>query len=225
MKNPFKNAGAGEANPQPEITSKSPIEDPSPGEDGVVLGERRATFEAHELKYIDEQLLLYKPLKKKAPGAAVFIDEAVRTEIELQRHNARVSKKRQEFQKTQKDVDAEWLIKMDRVGEGLMTRHTDALKAIGQLPKDHLMVTKEVDTTLSQVWLRYAKEIRRRNSVGNPIGRPSDAALELAESKGLKPSKYKTKPMPESERMKVVEEIESRPIEDESESTEEQTDE
>ncbi len=96
---------------------------------------------------------------------------------------------------------------MDKVREGLMRRYTDALEVIGYLPKDSIQQAAETGSdTLSAMHLAYISEINKRRAVQQPVGRPSQDAIELAENVGMNPAKYDTtgSTIPETDRDEIL---------------------
>ncbi len=184
-----------------------PPEDPEESEH--LLGRARSSFLPYEQAYILELMDGYLGMLEKHPSVRAFVNEIILTDIEMQRHDKAVEKEREKWVGKATDENSQWLLKQDKVRASIMKRHTAALEAIGALPKDTMQNVKK-DETLSDVHLRYAKEIRERKARGQRIGEPSEEAKELLRADGKDVMKYRTESMVSDEdRDAAIESIES----------------
>lgn len=172
--------------------SRSEEKAPSdPNESQHLLGRPRSSFQAYEQTYIAELMDGYLGMLEKHPSVRAFVNEIILTDIEMQRHDKAVERERDKWIGKTTDEQSQWLLKQDKVRASIMKRHVGALEAIGALPKDTMQNVKK-DETLSDVHLRYVKEIRERRERGQKIGEPSDEAKALLNADGKDVAKYVT---------------------------------
>lgn len=150
----------------------------------------------------------YLDVLKKNPSSRVFVEEIVLTAVEMQRHDAQVSRERAKWGTQLTDANTQYLLKADKVRCALLDRHKDALSAIGFLPKDQLM-KDEPAKTLSDIYKAYAQEINQRRRAGDKIGKPSVEAVELARKKDMDPERYGADALPDDVRDELLDELET----------------
>ncbi len=80
------------------------------------------------------------------------------------------------------DEQIERLAEMDKTRDKLLERYMKASKHLGEVESDD----PAEDLTLSGAHARYIKELDERRKSGQPIGRPSALAIQLAERANMK---------------------------------------
>lgn len=206
---PAKKKKKDETMEAPAAPPAPPATDPEDVE-AYLLGQPVTSFRPDEKEFIDEQMAQFLSVMKKNPGAKVFVTEIILTSVEMQRHDANVMRQRAVWGAAKlTEENTQWLLRMAKVRDSLLTRHTAALEAIGALPKDAMMRDAEPDECMADVHRKYAAELKARRASGQGVGRPTDDALKLAASKGHDPARYRAEPLPESVHEEVIVEIES----------------
>lgn len=155
----------------------------------IKLGRPPTSWNEKEHAYIDEQMAQYLDILKTNPSTRKFVEEAITADIEMQRHDRMVERQRRQWPKLLDDEQTAWVLKQDKHRSGLMKRYTDALEAIGAMPKSNVDESLK-DESLSDVHVRYANEIALRKTKGQRVGQISREAHQLATSEGLDVNRY-----------------------------------
>lgn len=154
-----------------------------------LLGIPAAEFNPNERKMIRDVIEEYQEIVKVSPASKIYVEEAARCVVELERYHFKVNQVRKRMKPADAAKNADILIEMDKERQLLIKRYTAALDAIGALPKDTLMQAS-ADDSLSAIHLRYREEIERLKSEGRIPGMLSQEATDLARSVGLDPKRY-----------------------------------
>lgn len=156
-----------------------------------IIGQPQTNFSAREQSYISEHLSRYIQIINKSPGHEHFVNEILLSDIDLQRHDAAVAKKRTLHKKgvVTEEKFLKYMREMQQIREVLMKRYRNALEAIGLLPKD-TEGDVEYEETLVDVQDRYILELNKYRKRSQEVGDVTDDAKDLAFREGLDPTKY-----------------------------------
>lgn len=166
---------------QAPVTSPAvapPVQQP-PDDEAVLLGVPESGYSPAERTFIHERLREYMEIMERSPQCRIWVNEALRLNVELQRHDTMVAAERA------KGASIKWMGDMAKIRMGLMRQLTDCLEAIGELPKNKAAENAR-RATLADVHRRYLEELKVRRDTGQPLGSPTDAARELAEAEGVR---------------------------------------
>lgn len=163
----------------------------------MILGRPSDQFKDHEKQYIDSQMARFFSIMSRQPGAKVFVDEVIITDLEMRRLDEQLANLTPipQHDKQRSTIEGR--------RAALMSRHVEALKNLGALPKDSLL-TDDAPECLADLYVRYAVEIRTRQ---NPVGTLSVEAAELARAKGLNVERYAVDALPADKRQAVLESV------------------
>jgi len=151
----------------------------------MVIGRPESSFAPDEITYIERRELAYKEILQN-PASRIFVDELLRSEIELRRHDATM---RNAPKKDQNDMS--WQSKMTKRREDLYRQFALNCDCLGIMPKDKQFEIAQGEI-FTDIHKKYLAELNRRRSTGDRIGSASKSAKSLAESIGLEAEKYQS---------------------------------
>lgn len=210
-------APAREPDPEPPSAPPAPAPEPEPPPASAsthepapiseyLLGQPASFFVEPERVYIRSRMREYMEILRGVPSARAFVDQAIMTEIELQRHDRQCSEAKVRHM-NDGEIDASWLMKMSKRKRELISQLDEALEALGEQPKTR-REHGEAEATLTDVHRRYLEELKLRRETGQPVGRPTAAALSLATSDGRDLARYGTKALPDAALNDTIEALE-----------------
>lgn len=166
-----------------EITLPGPMIEPSTE---TMINRPKSYFTQAEQEYISEQLKIYREASR-GPMDMVVINEAVATDIELQRVYRQLAMLEPDGQISVTGMRAKQRAELGKRRDELVDRWLDL--------KKHLKDAFTGDTgpkTLADIHVKYKKILDARRNGGEVIvGAPSQEALALAQAEGLDPERYK----------------------------------
>lgn len=167
-----------------------PRPETAPGErDKLVMGFPPKDLTDEDLEYIKEEQERYEVFLKRH-GTRAYVEEAIRTTI-LMRHNTRKVAEVESRFEHQDDEDGRLRAMkiLDKERADLMKRHTQALEALGALPKE-TMQDVDRDETIGDIYVRYIGEIKALKARGQRVGEPSAEARNLLRRDGQDPGEF-----------------------------------
>ena len=205
---------------EPDLTLPTPPPPPPPPEEEKrgdpkerVLGKTGDTFTLEEIEYIKEHLKQFSREVDGDPRSIAIINNAIYADILVQRLDAEMERLERN-RKTDPDVDKK-ITPLYKRRSQLWDDYCDNLEKLGAMPKDRKNTAR--DDALSEVYAKYIAELDRRRANNWPLGRPSDAAIALANELGdrgpakvpVRPEILKSDILPDEQRKDFVDAKES----------------
>lgn len=167
--------------------------DPDPEDDepagSTKLGIPISTFTPEEISYIDdrESDILNQLGTANRSSAQPLVNEVILCDVEIRRLDAEMSKKRRRERDMSKLATELKPLKADR--KEFMDRMLEAMKNLGIMPKDYIQ-TDTAASSLTDLWVKYRKELDSRRREGWKIGQLSPEAQKLCVEVGAVPENY-----------------------------------
>lgn len=179
-------------NPEPALAlDYKPVADVveiKKAESKAVLGRPVDFYNEEELSLISCRQKTYMEDRGNDPAAEIFINQALASEIELQRidHECAILEPNGKVDLSKDAVKDKLLL--GKLRKEAFTKLTEALEHLGALPKDREQLNEF--NNLSKMFTAYTDELNERKKYGGKIGQPSKEAMLLGKENGLTPNRY-----------------------------------